>query len=169
MVAGIINMAMRGLQFFWSLLIIALVGNMIHDATKGNPAIVNFDIFVGIFGMLSLLYLIPATLSESFRVHPLLMVGLDVLNTLFFFCGAVATAAYLGVHSCGNAGYTASNFITNGSDNRRKRCHEAQASTAFLFFGFAGFAASAVLSALEGKSSGVSMRGGMGGIRRGGV
>ncbi|KAF2151424.1 hypothetical protein K461DRAFT_280214 [Myriangium duriaei CBS 260.36] len=145
----------------------ALIGNMIHDATRGNPAIVNYDMFVAVFSMLSLLYLIPATLRDSFRVHPMLMVGLDVLNTLFFFCGAVATAAYLGAHSCGNNGYTESNFITNGANNRGKRCHEAQASTAFLFFGFAAFAVSAVLSALEGRSSG-GLRGGVGGIRRGG-
>ena len=49
----------------------------------------------------------------------------------------------------------------------KKRCQEAQAVTAFLWFGFAAFAVSSVLSGLESKGSG-SMRGGMGGIRRGG-
>ena len=64
--------------------------------------------------------------------------------------------------------YTTTNHITNGSSDTSKRCHEAQAVTAFLWFGFAAFAASTVLSALQGKSSGMNMRGGMGGIRRGG-
>jgi len=167
MVAKIINLAMRGLQFFWALLVMALVGNMIHDAYAGNPSIVNYDMFCAVFAMLSLFYLIPATLKEDFQFHPMLMIGLDVLNALFWFCAAVAMSAKLGVHSCGNSSYTAHNSITNGASNRTKRCHEAQASTAFLWFGFAGFVISAVLSALGGSGSGVSMRGGMGGIRRG--
>jgi len=167
MVAKIINLAMRGLQFFWALLVMALVGNMIHDAFSGNPAVVNYVMFCAVFAMLCLLYLIPATLKEDFQIHPMLMIGLDVLLALFWFCGAVAMSAKLGVHSCGNSDYTENNYITNGSSNRGKRCHEAQASTAFLWFGFAGFVISAVLSALGGSGSGVNMRGGMGGIRRG--
>jgi hypothetical protein len=76
---------------------------MIADAFKGNPSIVNYDMFAAVFAMLSLFYLIPATFNESFQFHPMLMVGLDVLNTLFYFIAGTATAAYLGVHSCGNA------------------------------------------------------------------
>jgi hypothetical protein len=80
----------------------ALVGNMIATAFSGNPSIVNYTMFVTVFSMLSLFYLIPATLKPDFSFHPLLMVGLDLLNTLFFLCAAIALAAYLGVHSCGN-------------------------------------------------------------------
>jgi hypothetical protein len=80
----------------------ALVGNIIATAFTGNPSIINYDMFVAVFAMLSLFYLIPATLRDSFIIHPFIMIVLDVLNTLFFFCGAVATAAKLGVHSCGN-------------------------------------------------------------------
>jgi len=154
MVSKIVNLALRGFQFFWTLLIIALVGNMIADAIKGNPSIVNYDMFAAVFAMLSLFYLIPATFNEGFMFHPMLMVGLDVLNTLFYFIAGTATAAYLGVHSCGNANYTHHNFVTNGSVNTSKRCHEAQASTAFFWFGFAAFAASAVISALQSRSVG---------------
>lgn len=81
----------------------ALIGNMIATAFAGNPSIVNYDMFVAVFGMLSLLYLIPATVKPEFSFHPMLMVGLDVLNALFFVIGGIATAAYLGVHSCGNS------------------------------------------------------------------
>ena len=49
--------------------------------------------------------------------------------------------------------YTERNGITNGSDDRNKRCTEAQASTAFLFFGFAAFVASAVISGLGSRGS----------------
>jgi hypothetical protein len=80
----------------------ALVGNMIHDALRGNPSIVNYDMFAAVFSMLSLFYLVPATIKEEFAFHPLIMIVLDFLNTLFFLCGAIAMAGYLGVHSCGN-------------------------------------------------------------------
>jgi len=100
---SIINLAMRGLQFFWALLIMALIGNMIASAYAGNPSIINYDMFCAVFAMLSLLYLIPATIIESLMFHPAIPMALDVLNSLFFFCGAVATSAKLGVHSCGNA------------------------------------------------------------------
>ncbi|PNS19127.1 hypothetical protein CAC42_1863 [Sphaceloma murrayae] len=164
---ALVNTAIRGVQFLWALLVLALVGNMIASAFAGNPAIINYDMFVAVFSMLSLLYLIPAAIKESFA-SPLIMLVLDVLNALFYFCGAVATAAYLGARSCNNNAYTSSNFITNGSTNTASRCRKAQASTTFLFFNFFLFAASAVLSALQGKNEGMNLRGGMGGIRRGG-
>lgn len=63
--------------------------------------------------------------------------------------------------------YTKSNKITNGTadDNQSKRCREAQATTAFLWFGFGAFAISTVLSGLQSRG-GANMR--PGGIRRGG-
>ncbi|GAB7350074.1 hypothetical protein MBLNU459_g0742t1 [Dothideomycetes sp. NU459] len=167
MVAKIVNIAMRATEFLWSLLIMALVGNMIATSYSGNPSIVNYDMFVAVFSMLTLFYLIPATIKESFQGHPLLMVVLDALNAIFFFCGAVAMAAYLHVHSCSNYGYTSTNSITNGSYDTAKRCREAQATTAFLWFGFAAFTVSAVLSGMQSRGSGMNMRGGAGGIRKG--
>ena len=145
----------------------ALVGNMIATAFGGNPSIVNYDMFVAVFSMLSLFYLIPATLKESLAFHPMAMVALDAINVLLYFCGAVATAAYHGVHSCNNNDYTTHNIVTSGSPNTNKRCTEAQASTAFLWFGFAAFAASIAFDLMGGSSGGVSMRGGRGGVRRG--
>ena len=88
-------------QFFCSLIIMALVGNMIATAYRGNSAMVNYDMFVAVFGMLSLLYLLPTSFLDSYSV-PMINIGLDALNVLFWFVAAVATAAYLGVHSCNN-------------------------------------------------------------------
>lgn len=79
----------------------SLVGNMIATAVAGNPSIVNYDMFVAVFGMLSLFYLIPTTWKDDLAV-PIVTLALDALNTLFWFCGALATAAYLHVHSCSN-------------------------------------------------------------------
>lgn len=78
----------------------ALIGNMIAEATNGNPSVVNYQMFVAVFSMLSLFYLIPATVVESIAIHPAIMVALDALNTLFFFAGGIALAASLGAHSC---------------------------------------------------------------------
>jgi len=154
--------AFRGLEFFWALLIMALVGNMIATSRAGDPSIVNYTMFVAVFSMLSLFYLVPAAIKDGLGV-PVAMIALDVLNAIFYFCGAVALAAYLGVHSCSNGDYTRSNFVTNGSPNTEKRCREAQASTAFLWFGFACFVATAFFSWQQSRGS-MNMRPG---IRRG--
>lgn len=60
--------------------------------------------------------------------------------------------------------YTTTNHITNGSPNTEKRCREAQASTAFLWFGWAAWVATLAFSIMNGGSSGANLRGG---IRRG--
>ncbi|KAL9125900.1 MAG: hypothetical protein Q9217_004958 [Psora testacea] len=131
----------------------ALVGNMIAEATSGNPSIINYTMFVAVFAMLSLFYLIAATVNEGFAIAPIFMVIADALNAIFFFCGAVALAAYLDVHSCGDKGYLSSNGITNGANNMSKRCKEAQATTAFLWFGFATFVGSLIFSVLSTRGS----------------
>ncbi|ORY03861.1 marvel domain-containing protein [Clohesyomyces aquaticus] len=152
MVSKALNLALRGFQFFCALIVMALVGNMIATAVAGNSAMVNYDMFVAVFGMASLLYLLPTAFLDSFSA-PMVNIALDALNVLFWFCGAVATAAYLHVHSCSNLGYTRSNHITNGSPDTKKRCHEAQASTAFLWFGWAAFTASLIISAMGGSGT----------------
>merc|ERR1712000_338481 len=101
--------------------------------------------------MLCLFFLLPA-------IIPLV---LNILNTIFWFVGGVATAAYLNVHSCSNADYYNSNNVAGGSE---KKCREAQASTAFLWFGFASFLASTVITGLNTRG-GANTR--AGGIRRG--
>lgn len=163
MVSKALNIGLRGWQFICSLITLSLIGNMIATAFAGNSAMVNYDIFVAIFGMLSLLYLLPVAVMDSFHV-PMIVIALDALNVIFWFCAAVATAAYLGVHSCSSRAYTTTNHITNGSPNTEKRCREAQASTAFFFFGWAAWVASLVISLMSGRGN-INMRGG---LRRGG-
>jgi hypothetical protein len=80
----------------------ALVGNMIATAYAGNSAMVNYVMFVSVFGMATLLfYLLPTSFLDSYSI-PLVSIILDALNVLFWFCAAVALPAYLGVHSCSN-------------------------------------------------------------------
>lgn len=157
MVSRALNVGLRAFEFFCALIVMSLIGNMIATAIAGNHAVVNYTIFVAIFGMLSLFYLLPSAFLDRFDI-PIANIALDALNALFWFCAAVAMAAYLGVHSCGNQKYTTTNRITNGSRDTGKRCREAQASTAFLWFGWAAFMASLVFSALAGRGN-VNMRG----------
>lgn len=80
----------------------ALVGNMISDAFHGSASTVNYILFVSAFSMLTLIYLFAASISESFMVHPALMFLVDLLNTIFIFCGAIALPSKLRVHDCSN-------------------------------------------------------------------
>lgn len=84
-----------------TVLIMALIGNAIQEASAGNHSIINYVMFVSVFALLSLLYLIGASIMESFAI-PIVMVVLDAINTLLFLIGGIALAAYLGVHSCSN-------------------------------------------------------------------
>ena len=96
----------------------ALVGNMIADATGGNPSIVNYVMFVAVFGMLSLFYLIAGTISETFAISPFFMLAADALNTLFFLVGGIALAGYLKVHSCHN--HVSTRRKKRGSETKRR-------------------------------------------------
>ena len=84
------------------LIIMSLIGNVIAMAFAGNPSLINYDIFVTAFSMLSLFYLIAVAFNEGFAGHPIFPVVVDLLNVLFLFCAAVAMAAELKVHSCSN-------------------------------------------------------------------
>ncbi|KAF2749584.1 hypothetical protein M011DRAFT_466026 [Sporormia fimetaria CBS 119925] len=156
MVSQALNTGLRIWQFICSLIIMALVGNMIATAYAGNSAMVNYTIFVSVFGMFSLLYLIPTLFISRFFL-PFVALVLDALNVIFWFCAAVALPSYLGVRSCSNRSYTRTNHITNGSPDTEKRCREAQASTAFLWFGWAAWVATLILGFLSNRGN-VNMR-----------
>jgi hypothetical protein len=161
-----VQLGLRVWEFLWTLLIMALVGNMIAEAFAGNPATVNYSMFVSAFSMFSLFYLVPASFNSDWALHPIIMVVVDALNCVFFFCAAIALAAKLTCHSCNNQSYLISNEITNGSFNMTKRCREAQASVAFLWFGWAGYMASVIVSVFMSRSSTVNLRGRSGSRRR---
>lgn len=80
----------------------ALIGNIIAQAFAGNPASVNYIMFVSAFSMVSLFYLFPASWSETLRGHPIIMFIVDMLNAIFFLVGGIVLAARLEAHSCSN-------------------------------------------------------------------
>jgi len=156
---------LRGSQFLWTLLITALIGNVIADAFAGNPSSINYAMFAAAFSWVVLLYGLAATFVEGLA-HTIVLAVMDVLAVLFTFIAGVVLAAKLGVHSCSRHGYTSTNSLTNGSHNQEKRCRELQASTAFFWFLFACYVGSLVMDFIN-RGSSMSMRRG-GGIRKGG-
>lgn len=55
--------------------------------------------------------------------------------------------------------YTLHNEITNGADNRQKRCREAQAVVAFLWFAWAAYTVSMIFSFVQTRRNAVNLRG----------
>lgn len=90
------------LKFLWTVLVMALIGNMIAEAFAGNPATVNYAMYTAAFSLLSLFYLVPASFNTDWALHPIIMVVVDVLNAIFFLCAGIALAAKLESHSCNN-------------------------------------------------------------------
>ena len=126
--------AVRALQFFIDVIVISMAAALVANQPKGgSPSQINYSVFVGVFSLLSLLYsLIASSFWWDWIGAPRFIALLDLLNSLFFFCGGIAMAVAMGVHSCGNFVYVATNNITAGSS---QRCHEGQTLTAFLWFG----------------------------------
>ncbi|KNG89409.1 non-classical export protein Nce2 [Aspergillus nomiae NRRL 13137] len=151
MAMNAIQLGLRLWEFLWTLLVMALIGNMIAGAFSGNPATVNYAMFVSAFSMFTLFYLVPATINIDWAIHPIIVIVVDTLNAIFFLTAGIALAARLEAHSCSNNEYTLHNEVTNGSVHREKRCREAQASTAFLWLAWAGYTASIALSTLAAR------------------
>lgn len=100
--APIAGLALRSVQFLFTLILIGLIGHVIAMQDISGPASVNYTLFAAAFSLLSLLYLIPATWKDSLAGHPLIMVAVDLLNVIFTLTAGIALAARLGVHSCSN-------------------------------------------------------------------
>lgn len=157
------HLGLRALQFLWTLLITALISDVISDAFSGNPSSINYAIFVAVLSWLVLLYGIAASIVESLNIPIVLMIG-DALLALFTLIAGIVLAAKLHVHSCGNYAYTTTNSLTNGSNNPKKRCHELQASTAFFWFLWVTYMATLAFSIMN-RNGGATR----GGVRKGPV
>lgn len=92
----------------------ALIGNMINESFAGNPATVNYAMFVSAFSMFSLLYLFPASFNTDWAIHPIIMIIVDTLNAIFFLTSGIALAAKLESHSCSNDVRTPSDIVLSG-------------------------------------------------------
>ncbi|KAJ9354082.1 hypothetical protein DTO282E5_3944 [Paecilomyces variotii] len=151
MVARTVGLVLRSLEFVFTLIVMALVGNMIAQAFDGgNPASVNYAMFTSAFSMVSLFLLFPMTWEPEWGLHAIIPIILDTLNAIFFLTSGIVLAARLEAHSCSNQKYLLHNDVTNNSRHREKRCREGQASTAFLWFAWACF-----MGSLERRDLGI--------------
>ena len=96
------QLVLRGLQFLFTLLITALVGNVIAEAFAGNASAINYAIFVAVFSWIVLLLGAAAAFIGALAI-PVVMIALDAVATLLTFIAGVVLAAKLGVHSCSNS------------------------------------------------------------------
>jgi len=165
MVSRAVSMGLRAWQLFCAILVTAFMGNNIARANHGVASIVNYALFVGVWWLFTLLYFLPTSFIDRLSI-PIIDIAMDALSLLFGFCAAVALPAYLGAHSCSNPAYTRSNKVTNTSTNTAQNCRQAQATCAFLWFGWVAFIATLALNLMAGRgSSGPNLPRG---IRRGG-
>jgi hypothetical protein len=94
------QVALRAWEFVFTLLCLALVGNVIDDAFAGNSGGVNWAMAAAVFAALALVYGVVALFIESLPSIGSLV--LDSLAALFTLIAGIVLAAQLGVHSCGN-------------------------------------------------------------------
>lgn len=177
MVSKSINLIFRAVQALLSFALLALLADIFANSEKQcatcwgappAPPRLEFAMFCVVFSLLSLVwvvYFVFYPMSRDFDVerqtaNPDLdprdaaaiawFVGagaVEMLNTIFFFSGAVAVAVVLGAHNCNNEEYTDSNPLTRGGKDTKRRCREAQAVTAFMFFAWLAWTATLLLPA----------------------
>ncbi|KAF1834348.1 hypothetical protein BDW02DRAFT_569131 [Decorospora gaudefroyi] len=164
MVSKAVSTGLRAWQLICAILVTAFMGNIIARAWAGTHSIVNYSLFVGVWWLFTLLYFLPTSFIDKFSI-PIVDIALDALSVIFGFCAAVALPAYIGAHSCSNNAYTITNKVLNSSPHTETNCRLSQATTAFLWFGWAAFVATLAVNIMNGRGSGANLRGG---IRRGG-
>lgn len=139
-----IQIAIRAVQLLLLIILTGLLGNVIATSNHGafvSAAAVNFSMFVTVLSWLVTLYGLATAFVESLAV-PVVAVAADALVLLFTFIDAIVLAALLKVLNCATQG------------GLEKKCRELQASTAFMWFLFGTFLASAALAALRLRREG---------------
>lgn len=148
----LIQIALRGLQLLWVIILTGLLGNIIaahHGNAFVSAAAVNFSMFVTVLAWLATLYGLAVAVAASLAI-PVLVMAADAVVVLFTFIDAIVLAALLKLPGCGR--------FSGGTETK---CRELQASTAFMWFLFATFLGSLALAALAFR------RGGGGSVRSG--
>ncbi|KAI9880203.1 MAG: hypothetical protein M1830_004789 [Pleopsidium flavum] len=159
----IVPLVLRAVQLLFSAIVLGISISLIRGQVHGAaPSQTDFSAFAGGWGLLIALVGIAATTFFA-ALEGIAMLALDGLAILFYLAAALAMAVTLRVHKCTNENFTTSNALINGGlrDNKyyryidlQGRCHKAQADTAFLFFAFAAFVGTAVLSGMAGRRKG---------------
>lgn len=137
---GMVKMILRVAALLWSILLTAVLGNVIAcnvKAASSATVAINFAMFVVVLGWLASIIGILSFFTSALA-QPVVQVPFDGLTALFSFIAAVMLAAKLQVVNCAsiNAKSMPGDWIAWGSDDDSKRCREIQAGTVFMWFLF---------------------------------
>ena len=155
MISKTISCIVRGAQVVFAIVIIGLTGDIISTSFwnqvprgPGNPAQINFAMFIGAWTLLCELAFFPIIFwgDNTDEIYLYITLGLDSLSAVFCMCGGIALAAAMNIHSCADWSYTNGNSITQGSSNQERRCRDAQATTAFIWLDFILFGVTTMFS-----------------------
>jgi len=150
------QLILRAIQLLWVVLITALIGNVIALNHDGPMAAINFTMFVAVLSWLAVLYGLAASFVTSLAI-PIVMLALDGAAALFTLIDGIVLAAKLQAVNCSHPN-KGPGWIGFGAAGVGKRCREIQASTAFVWFLFATFAATLALAFLSFRRVGGSAR-----------
>jgi hypothetical protein len=159
--AGIISAVVRAVALLWTLIITALIGNVIASNVNGSGSAtraINYTMFTAAWAWVAGLYGLIASFIAAAAI-PMILLFFDILAVLFTLVAAILLAAKLGTPNCGNIQGYGRHWIAFGSNSNEKRCREIQASVVFLWFLWATFCVALFFSYKEWK-------GGFGGFRR---
>ncbi|KAL7936647.1 putative non-classical export protein Nce102 [Trichoderma chlorosporum] len=153
--SNLFKVLLRIIALIWTLLITALIGNVIASNVDGHMKTINFTMFVAALSWVALLYGLFAVFVVSLAI-PLALLILDGLATLFTFIDAIVLAAVLRAPNCGNISgdHLPSDWIGFGSHHDERRCREIQASTAFMWFLWVCFTLLLAITVLDARSGG---------------
>lgn len=158
MFGNLFKTGLRLVQFLWTLLITALIGNVIDLNHNGPMGAVNYAMFTAAFSWIAVLYGLVSSFFTSIAM-PLVTLVLDGLATLFSLIAAIVLSARLGAVNCDVTSGRAADWIAYGSADTEKRCRTIQAATVFMWFLFASFAAGLVFAFADFRRGGGSVRG----------
>jgi len=128
---------LRILQGFFALLVLILDAYVVHKWawTQWSPSEANFVIFCAVWTLLAVAYLVFSPMFFPSAAHKFVVLGVEVLSTIFWFAGWVAYAVFLGddVYIC----------------TRWNTCRVAIAADVFSAFEWLLFSATMIMAALH--------------------
>lgn len=166
----IIALALRSLQFLFSVVVLGTSISLIRGQVYGHaPAVTYTSAIVGAIGILASLLGFTAIFITA--LDGVVTLAVDGLASVLFIALALAMSIKLGVHSCSDLRYTFFNAVINGGSYLEKtnhgeisiglrtpsdyqhRCRTAGADAAFLWFGFFAFAVMIVYGILARRKN----------------
>lgn len=143
---NMIKMILRCVALFITLLLTAMIGNVIAtniDGYGSATAAINFIMFVAVVSWIVSIMGIAAFFA-SVLSNPMIQTPLDCAAVLFTFIAAIVVSAKLRMVDCGdiNDKKMPSDWIAWGGPNDEKRCRELQAGAVFSWFLLTCFSAS---------------------------